>query len=103
MRQALAETERRRTAQLLYNKEHGITPTTIKKGLSAHLLKYTDNIASENAGSESDDDPRSNKELQAAMNDAAKQLDFETAAQIRDQLSDRQAREIGVTVTTDPA
>lgn len=103
MRQALAETERRRTAQLLYNKEYGITPTTIKKGLSAHLLKYTDNTASENAGLESDDDPRSNKELQAAMNDAARQLDFETAAQIRDQLSERQAREIGVTVATDPA
>ncbi len=101
MRQALAETDRRRTAQLLYNKEHGITPKTIKKGLSAPLLKYTGNMAPENDGLRPDEDPRSNEELHAAMTDAARQLDFETAAQIRDQLLERQAREIGVAVATD--
>mgnify|MGYP000824685338 CR=1 FL=1 len=92
MRKAIQETERRRTIQEAYNKEHGITPTTIKKAVR-------DLITVSKAVAETEDklkkDPESmNKEeltkliadIQKKMQRAAADLNFEAAAEYRDQM-----------------
>ena len=90
---AIKETDRRRAIQVAYNKEHGITPQTIKKAIhditdqlrSEHdkavheLLKIDDALASSN--------PKALiRAKEEAMNEAVKELDFETAALVRDEM-----------------
>jgi excinuclease ABC subunit B len=93
MRLAMEETERRRTLQYEYNKQHGITPTTIQKDVVDMIERY---IEEEPDGGISDeildkyhpDNFKSKKEwkekLKSDMIEAADNLDFETAAMIRD-------------------
>jgi excinuclease ABC subunit B len=93
MRLAMEETERRRTLQYEYNKQHGITPTTIQKDVVDMIERY---IEEEPDGGISDeildkyhpDNFKSKKEwkekLKSYMIEAADNLDFETAAMIRD-------------------
>ena len=90
---AIKETERRRTIQVAYNKEHGITPQTIKKAIhdiTDHLRSEHDKAVHTLLGIDEElarTDPKlliRNKEEQ--MSDAVKELDFETAALIRDEL-----------------
>ncbi len=92
MRAAIDETKRRRLIQEAYNKEHGITPTTIKKAVR-DLISITK--AAEKTVSELEKDPESMDEkeltkligkLQKQMQKAAAELDFETAATLRDQM-----------------
>ena len=94
MQRAIDETERRREKQAAYNKEHGITPKTVYKE-QRQLIKLT-KVAEETGiddYSEKALKKRSIKEieklartLEKEMTEAAKALDFERAAELRDRL-----------------
>ena len=94
MRSAITETERRRRIQQAYNEEHGIKPETIRKAVR-DLISITHEA--ESAGKKLTMDPESMnaKDLKALiarvkkqMERAAANLDFETAAQLRDKMLD---------------
>ena len=91
MRNAIEETNRRRTIQQKYNEEHGITPQTIKKAVR-DLISISKSIAKEEARFEKDPESMSRKELEKLIADiqkmkkAAAELDFETAAELRDKM-----------------
>ena len=92
MRVAIEETNRRRQIQQKYNKEHGITPTTIKKAvrdLIAISKAAERNPASEEKDLESMSLKELNKlakELQKKMHQAAAELNFEEAVVLRDRM-----------------
>lgn len=95
MDRAIKETERRRTIQIAYNQKYGIIPQTIKKPIENNLLSLVasyrdleDIVAEEmvDLGIEKKDLPKLIDKLEKDMHKAAKILDFERAAQIRDQL-----------------
>ena len=96
MESAIAETKRRREIQMLYNEEHDITPTTIKKKVrdaieatvvadeeTVYGIKETDNVEEikENIAA-----------LQAEMMEAAQNLQFERAAELRDKIKQLEER-----------
>ena len=96
MENAISETKRRREIQMLYNEEHNITPTTIKKKVrdaieatvvadeeTIYGIKETDNI----------DEIKDNiASLQAEMMEAAQNLQFERAAELRDKIKQLEER-----------
>ena len=95
MEKAINETERRRKIQLEHNKKYGIIPQTIKKPIENNLLSLVasyrdleDIVAEEmvELGVEKKDLPKLIDKLEKDMHKAAKILDFERAAEIRDQL-----------------
>lgn len=95
MKNAIDETERRRDLQIAYNKKYGIIPQTIKKPIENNLLSlvasyrsFEDIVAEEmvDLGIEKKDLPKLITKLEKDMHKAAKILDFERAAEIRDQL-----------------
>ncbi|MCR4842490.1 MAG: excinuclease ABC subunit UvrB [Eubacterium sp.] len=92
MRRAIDETERRRKIQQEYNEAHGITPETIRKEVR-ELVAVSRKVAAEEVKFEKDPESMSAKELEKAIHDirkkmdkAAAELDFETAAMLRDQM-----------------
>ena len=95
MQRAIDETNRRREIQLAYNKKYGIIPQTIKKPIENNLLSLVasyrsleDIVAEEMVDLDIDkkDLPKLINKLEKDMHKAAKILDFERAAEIRDQL-----------------
>lgn len=95
MDRAIKETERRRKIQIAYNQKYGIIPQTIKKPIENNLLSLVasyrdleDIVAEEmvDMGIDKKDLPKLIDKLEKDMHKAAKILDFERAAQIRDQL-----------------
>ena len=97
MRVAIDETNRRREIQDAYNKEHGITPTTIRKSIRDLITTSTDeDIDALNAQlHEKDIESMTKKELQSEikkftkkMETAAAELNFEMAAEYRDRLKE---------------
>ncbi len=95
MEKAINETERRRKIQLEHNKKYGIIPQTIKKPIENNLLSLVasyrdleDIVAEEmvELGVEKKDLPKLIDKLEKDMHKAAKILDFERAAEIRDKL-----------------
>ena len=94
MAQTLKETDRRRALQAKYNEEHGITPETIRSSIRELLQTvyerdyYT--VEVEAPAKETFDSPadleRRIAELDAQMKDAARRLDFEQAAELRDRI-----------------
>lgn len=96
----LSESERRREKQRQYNAEHGITPETIKKGITNILASlyeadyYTVPVAAEEqAIYQTSGDLRGDIErLEEMMREAAKKLEFERAAEIRDQMLELKKR-----------
>ena len=95
MQKAIDETNRRREIQLAYNKKYGIIPQTIKKPIENNLLSLVasyrnleDIVAEEmvDLGIDKKDLPKLISKLEKDMHKSAKLLDFERAAEIRDQL-----------------
>ena len=96
MRLAMEETARRRQIQEQYNREHGITPKTIQKSVR-DLISISRDVAQTQSKLEKDPESMSLKELEKLikkvekqMRSAAAELDFETAAQLRDQMLELQ-------------
>ena len=92
MRRAIDETLRRRELQETYNKEHGITPKTIKKAVR-DLISISKEVAKTQKKLEKDMESMSREELeeligkvQKQMKAAAADLNFEMAAELRDQM-----------------
>lgn len=94
MKRAIEETERRRKAQKDYNKRHGITPASIKKAIREGFTEYIERIKEETAVKYDitnvpvDELDRIIKELEQKMDLAAKNLEFEKAAEYRDQIGE---------------
>lgn len=96
MKEAMDTINDYRTRQKAFNEEHGITPQTIKKTQSNKLLealkmttKSVEELVAEElveSNLEIKDLPKVIKKLETQMLDAAKDLEFERAAQLRDQL-----------------
>src|SRR2546425_2129131 len=90
MQKAIEETNRRRALQTAYNEEHGITPATIVKAvynLERHQAQAVeDTIATIASGLPPDEIQRLVKDLERQMKKAARDLQFERAAELRDRL-----------------
>jgi excinuclease ABC subunit B len=102
MRKAIDETNRRRNLQRRYNEAHGITPESIKKDISDILGSvYEADYVSIPTVSEPEEEymsldrlPKVIKSLKKEMLTAARRLDFEEAAQLRDRISYLEKREL---------
>jgi excinuclease ABC subunit B len=84
MRNAIDETERRRRVQEEYNRTHGITPETVQKRIQdrlRHDRKLKEEMPIEDRG-------MMMEELEYAMREAAKNLEFEKAARLRDKIKE---------------
>jgi excinuclease ABC subunit B len=102
MRRALEETGRRRKKQLEYNRDHGITPRTVEKSIEEIMLATS---VADAIGTSNDDDVKALiaaagqeggpeallQRLESEMLDAARKLEFERAASLRDRLEEVQA------------
>ena len=91
MHYAIKETERRRKIQQAYNEKHGITPTTVKKDVRA-LIEITSRDELAKAEKKGKKLAKADKEsliekLTKEMKEAAKALDFEHAAYLRDTIA----------------
>lgn len=100
MNYAIEETGRRREIQIEYNKKHGITPQTIQKEVRDSISAEVEvKKESRNAGSDKRTKTKMTKkdkeklmtQLEADMKQAAKDLDFETASELRDALFELKA------------
>ena len=103
MRLAIDETKRRRAIQEAYNKEHGITPKTIKKAVR-DAISISKEVVEVPKKQEKDPESMSRKELEVALKDvqkrmkqAAAELNFEEAVVLRDRMIvlKKQLQEIG--------
>ncbi|MCL4512533.1 MAG: UvrB/UvrC motif-containing protein, partial [Candidatus Eremiobacteraeota bacterium] len=92
IQKALQETERRRKIQIAYNKEHGITPETIRKSVKDILeviqLKETKTVYKTQNKEKLESEQILNMigEIESVMKEAARNLEFEKAAAYRDEL-----------------
>ena len=91
MDRAIKETERRRKIQMYYNKEHGIVPKTIKKDVrdvigNIMVAEEAETYEVDSIGLSENDKAKLIKEYTDEMKDAAKNLQFERAAELRDMI-----------------
>ena len=107
MERALRETERRRTRQIAYNVEHGITPATVKKNVEDVLAGLYKGDVDMNRVTATVDAPMVGANLQAHldslrtdMRKAAENLEFEEAARLRDEVKRLEA--VDLAVSDDP-
>ncbi len=105
MQACMDETGRRRTKQLAYNIEHGITPETVKKSMRTILDSIEEKdyytppgmvAESEEAYTAPKDIPKLVKKLRKEMLAAAKALDFESAAKLRDRVKKLEGMELAL-------
>ncbi|GKV69910.1 UvrABC system protein B [Sporosarcina sp. NCCP-2716] len=99
MKKAIEETQRRREIQMAYNEEHGITPKTIQKGIrdvikatqaADETVSYVEKVTEGKALSK-EEKTALLASLEKEMKDAAKALDFERAAELRDTILELKA------------
>ncbi len=94
MAKAISETERRRGIQEKYNKDHGITPQTIKKAvrdlirISKSAEEATDKLKKDPESMTAKELNKLIKDITKKMKQAAAELNFEAAAELRDQLKE---------------
>jgi len=103
MERAMAETDRRREKQKAYNEEHGITPTTIRRGI-ADIVAHT--ASQDGVTIDTGDDEVNNlvghnlrgyiEDLEKRMRDAAANLEFEEAGRLRDEIRRLENDELGL-------
>ena len=105
MQACIDETGRRRIKQLVYNEEHGITPETVKKGLRSILesIEEKDYATLPVGVSEADEEyvapkeiPKLVKKLRKEMLTAARELNFEKAAELRDRVKKLEGLELAL-------
>jgi excinuclease ABC subunit B len=90
MREAIRETERRRRIQLEYNKKHGIVPKTVEKEVFEPISTKPKEVIKKEISIEykvkKKDLPKVLRELEQRMKEAAERMDYELAAQLRDEI-----------------
>jgi len=103
MKRAIDETNRRRRLQAAFNKEHGITPQTVIKSLGSPLVRIYDAdyvdipLAADQAAKYTAAElPRLIRKLKKDMKEAAEQLDFEKAAELRDRIQELEKSELAL-------
>jgi excinuclease ABC subunit B len=102
MRSAIGETDRRRALQEKYNREHGITPQTVRKAIQESLIDVCEaDYVTVPVAAEEEEEYRSAEDVAKAvaalrkqMRAAAQELEFERAAELRDRLQHLEAREL---------
>jgi excinuclease ABC subunit B len=105
MRAAIGETDRRRAIQVAYNEEHGITPATVRKGISemSEFLAMEDRAPRKRRRRRGDDFAtpeeleRTIVALEEEMLAAADELRFEEAGRLRDELRELRRDLDGIT------
>jgi excinuclease ABC subunit B len=104
MERAMAETDRRREKQQAYNDEHGITPATVKKQI-ADIIAHVSQGDSVQVDLDLEDGANNLvghnlrgyiEELEGKMRKAAGDLEFETAARLRDEIRRLEQGELGI-------
>ena len=108
MQRAMEETSRRREKQVAYNTEHGITPASVRKNISDILnsVYERDHVRADISGFAEQGGMVGNnlgahlEHLEKKMRDAAADLDFETAARLRDEI--KRLREKELAIADDP-
>src|SRR5688500_9820291 len=115
MKRAMDETQRRREKQVAYNKEHGFTPTSIRKnvqdimeGARADTTDFGYKMGRKKRGAEEaapnlrllspEQIVREIKRLEAEMYKRARNLEFEEAARLRDTIEKLKQQELGLAV-----
>jgi excinuclease ABC subunit B len=107
MKQAIEETDRRRQLQMAYNREHEITPESIKKSISDVLTSIYEKDyytvpavpdAERAALVAKEEIPALIAQLDKEMRAAAKRLEFERAAELRDRIRELEKRRLGIVV-----
>jgi excinuclease ABC subunit B len=105
MKFAIGETNRRRAIQAAYNAEHGITPESVKKNIGELLSSvYEADYVTVPTVDEKEDDgyksvdeiEKEIKSVEKRMREAARALEFERAAELRDRLKKLRSREFGL-------
>ncbi len=108
MRQAMTETDRRRKIQLAYNEKHRITPRSVEKairqGIEEAAKEEAEEVVSAAAGFDPDafDIEQVVAELEEEMELAARNLQFERAASLRDQVTELREKGMAGLATLDP-
>ena len=104
MRRAIGEMERRRKIQIAYNLENGITPRSISRQMDQLLESVWERdypeipSVAEEAATYGETNGAALEKLRAQMREAAQRLEFERAAELRDQILDIERRRLGVKV-----
>lgn len=109
IKKAVSETSRRRELQMAYNQKHGITPQTIKKAIPQGLLELYEDVSGKKPHASLEKfmkHPEKINEqvekLRDKMREASKQLDFEEAAKIRDEIKRLQLIQLETFDVADP-
>jgi len=96
MKKALDETDRRREAQKAFNKEHGITPASIQKSIAESIKVDEKEDKQKKPVLKGKELEKYINKLQKQMMEAASNLEFERAAELRDELHELEHKELGI-------